>query len=284
MAETIFSGIDRGGPAGIDFRHDRGQSERRAEEREQGEHRQVDLAGFDSVGFAHQPHLGVEHAVLITDSFGRTGRTAGEKDRRKIGGRTVCHFRLTIFDFRLAIGYLRLAIGYFRLPRQPPCDHGTGDGYPDLHAAERGPKDAANELGERDAEQDARPRARHAGKEVAQPHARIDDHRNGAEFEQRKCRGDQRQSLPDHDERPVPPSHAAGGEMRAPCIDLRIELGIGQCQVIDAARGGPAARDFHRGMPGLARGHQRQMTRDVGGVGGHAHQAPALGDGLHKVS
>ena len=71
-------------------------------------------------------------------------------------------------------------------------------------------ENAADELGERDAEQHPGPGAGHAGEEVAQAHAGIDHHRHGAELEKRKGRGDERQALPHHDERAIAGAHARG--------------------------------------------------------------------------
>ena len=157
----------------------------------------------------------------------------------------------------------------------------------------------ADDLGKRDAEQNARLRSRDAGEKVSQAHAGIDHNRDGAEFEKRESRGDQRQALVNHHECPVPWPDTAGQEPRAPRIDLGIELGEGEHQIIDLAGRGPAARYLHRGTGWLARSHPGQVARDVGGLGGHGLQArpnplprkavsnqlhPAFGGGLHNVS
>ena len=137
----------------------------------------------------------------------------------------------------------------------PPRRHRPAGADPHLDAAKRWAKDPANQLGKRDSEQDARPGSRDAGQKVAQPHARIDHHGNRARLEQREYGGDQRQALADHDECPVPGTHAAVGEMRAPGGDLRVEFSEGQRQVVDLAGVRACARDLHRGATRLARGH-----------------------------
>src|SRR5690606_33268231 len=56
------------------------------------------------------------------------------------------------------------------------------------------------------------------------------------------------------------------GQPRAPRVDLGIEFAKCKREVINATVSGASARDFQGGPVGLADRHQRQMTRDVGGV------------------
>ena len=67
----------------------------------------------------------------------------------------------------------------------------------------------------------------------------------------------------------------AGRQPRAPRVDLGVQFRKGEREVIDVTGAGPAAGDLHRRVAGLARGHERQVARDVGGVGGHGFQARA---------
>jgi len=89
-----FRGIDGGGAAGVDFRHDGGHAERGVEEREDREERKIDFAGLDVVGVADQADLGVEHAVFVADAFGGAGGAGGEQHRRQFGGGAVHRLRV----------------------------------------------------------------------------------------------------------------------------------------------------------------------------------------------
>lgn len=78
--------VDGGGARRIDLGHDGRHAERGVEQREDRQHRQVHLAGPDAVGVAHEPHLGVEHAMLVTHALGRAGGAGGEEDGGQVGG------------------------------------------------------------------------------------------------------------------------------------------------------------------------------------------------------
>ena len=81
-----FRGVEGGGAAGVDLRHDRGHAERGVKEREDGQKGQIDFAGRDGVGLADEAHLGLEHPVFIAHAFRRAGGAAGEKHRGQVGG------------------------------------------------------------------------------------------------------------------------------------------------------------------------------------------------------
>ena len=123
------------------------------------------------------------------------------------------------------------------------------------------------QLGEGKPQQHAGSRTRDAREEVFPAHARVNDHRYGAELEEREGGGDQRQALADHHEDAVAALHALALEPDDPRIDLGAEFGEGKRQVVNGAGGGAAARDFHRRIIRLARRHQRQVAGDVGGLG-----------------
>jgi hypothetical protein len=125
----------------------------------------------------------------------------------------------------------------------------------------------AYDLGEGDAEQYARLRAGDAGEKAFQTHAGINYDRNCTNFEKREGSGDQWQALPNHDQGTITRYHTARAEVRGPGFDFGIEGSEGEREIIDVAAGGPAARDFESGVIRLARRHQGQMLRDVGGSG-----------------
>ena len=125
----------------------------------------------------------------------------------------------------------------------------------------------AHDLRPRDAEEHPGLRAGDAGQKTFPPHAGIDDHGHGAEFEEGEGGGDQRQALADQHEDAVAALDALALEPRAPGLDLGLEFGEGKYQVVNGAGGGAAARNFHRRMIRLARRHQRQVAGDVGGRG-----------------
>ena len=97
------------------------------------------------------------------------------------------------------------------------------------------------QLGEGKPQQHAGSRTRDAREEVFPAHARVNDHRYGAELEEREGGGDQRQALADHHEDAVAALHALALEPDDPRIDLGAEFGEGKRQVVNGAGGGAAA-------------------------------------------
>ena len=89
-----FFRVDTGGPAGVELGHNGRHAQRGIEQREDRQHRQVDLAGGDAIGVAHQPHLGVKHAVLVAHALGGAGGAGGEEDGGKVGGAAADRLRV----------------------------------------------------------------------------------------------------------------------------------------------------------------------------------------------
>lgn len=146
---------------------------------------------------------------------------------------------------------------------------GTAGGDADLDGAKGFPVNAADESGERDAEEGAGARAGDAGEEAFQAHAGVDHDGHGAVGEQGEGGGDERQAGAHHDEHAVATTDAAGGEFGLPGGDLGGEFGEGQREVVDVAGARAAARDLERGGVRLPRGHGGEVAGDVGVIRWH---------------
>ncbi len=141
----------------------------------------------------------------------------------------------------------------------------------------------AEQLREGNAEEHAGLRTGHTGQEVFPPHAWIDDHRYGAEFEECESGGNERQSLPDHDEHAIAATNATVCQFVYPRIDFLIQLGERERQVVDCAGRGSAAGNLDRCLIRLTCSHQRQMAGDVGRLSHRAKLAFPSGFGFEQV-
>ena len=200
--------------------------------------------------------------MFVAHALRGSGGTRGEQHRGEVSGAAGHQF-----CFRT------LAPG---LPCQP-SSHGIAGGDPDGDGTKRPAKQPADDLGPRDAHQDAGQGAGDAGEEVTPTHAGVDHHGNGAEFEQSEGRGDERQPLAHHDQRAVAGPYTTSSESGAPGVHLGVEFGEAEDEVVDVAGARAAAGHLDGRLIGLACRHQRQMARDVGGLDGHVPRLAQFG-------
>ena len=73
----------------MDRGNDGGQAQRGVKQREQGQQRQIELAGTNVVGSTDEADLGVEVAVFVDDAFGGSRGTRSKKNSCEIGGAAV---------------------------------------------------------------------------------------------------------------------------------------------------------------------------------------------------
>jgi hypothetical protein len=206
--------------------------------------------------------LGVEVTVFVDDSFGGSGGAGGEKNSRKIGG--------------AAVSEQGRRGGKLRTRQRETGRKRTAGGDANIYRGKRSPADMAKEARERETDQGARSGTLDAGEEIFEPHAGIDDDRNGAERKKRKGCGDEREALADHDQGAVTGLDASVGEFFLPCGDLCGEFGKREGKIIDVARGGTAAGDFEGGGRGRGRSHEPEVAGDVGVGGGSDHRGAGL--------
>ena len=160
-------GIESGGALGVDLGNDGGQAQCGVEQREDRQQRQIDLAGTNVVGGADEADLGVEVTVFVDDAFGGSRGTRSKKNSRKIGGAAV--------NERSRRGRKS------RTGKRETRRKGTAGGHANFHRGKRSPADVAKEARERQADKRAGTRTLDAGEEIFEPHAGINDDRNGTD-------------------------------------------------------------------------------------------------------
>ena len=236
----------------IHVRDDRGQAERRIEQCERRECRQIDAAGSDAESVAQHADLRHEMPVAVDHALGHAGRAAGEQDRGHFVGLRVGELRAGLrtraFDLR------QRGVG------QPAARAGS-----DAHA--RGTRPAqqhARDVRQRDADESLGPGFVQALLQCALVDARIDQHRHGAGLEQREHQQEELRRRPHHQHGARAADDAVPRQARRDGVAARVELRIGQRSVVAAV----AARAAHRHLVGT---FARQARQRCGDVAGFAH-------------
>ena len=206
--------------------------------------------------------MGVKVTVFVDDAFGGSRGTRRKKNSREIGG--------------AALNEQGGRGRKWCTRKRETGRKRTAGGDANIYRGERSPADMAKQARERETDQGARAGTLDAGEKIFEPHAGIDDDRNGAERKKCKGGGDEREALADQDQGAVTRLDASVGEFFLPCGDLSGEFGKRERKIINVARGGTAAGDFEGGDRGRGRSHEPEVAGDVGVGGGCDHRGAGL--------
>ena len=238
-------GIHRPRAGEVHFRDDGGHAERRGEQGEEREGREVDLAGLYAVDLLQRPDLRGEVAVVVDGALGRPGAAAGEED----GGYVLCLGR-----GRLEGGVVPVLVDHpgkgGSLPEEAGAyRHAGADGV--LPPAEEEPCQVR--LG--DADERVRLGLGKALPEVLDPQPRIDQHRDGADLEEGEGEGEELRARSHHEHGAHAAADAAGDQPPGYPVAQPVELREAHAPVL------PGEDDRLRVR--LALRHLRQVCGDV---------------------
>src|SRR5262249_6975345 len=149
-------------------------------------------------------------------------------------------------------------------PAAPEQSRSDGDAQPDT--LPRPAEQHAGEVGPGDADEGLRPGLAEADLEVADAHAWVDEHDDGAELEQGEGQGVELQAGRHHDHGRNAAADAELVEPTCQAIALTVELGESPAALPPRRRAGRPARLDQRGLVGAASGLLDQWGSDVHGV------------------
>ena len=239
------------GPGGVHVGNHRGEPQRRIEQRERRERRQVHAAGLQAEGVAQQLDLGDEMTMAVHHALRHAGGAAGEQDAGDIVGRRVRELRA-----RPGAAHLDL--------RQRGATPGPAraDSH-DLLRRLRPAQHAARELGQRDADEGFGLGFVQALLQRAAVDAGVDQYRNGAGLEQREHQQEELRRGPHHHHRAAAAADAVGAQTGRDGIAAGIELRVGELAGVAAGAVGAA----HGHAVGLLAGQPGQAGGDVARIG-----------------
>ena len=245
-------------PRRVHVRDHRGQPQRRVEQRERWEGRQVHPTRFHAEGTAQQLDLADEVAVAVDDALGHAGGAAGEQDRRHVLAIGVGQHRPSAGASALQRGQRGAAPAEAAADRHQP----GGRRRPAQHQPRH--------MRQRNADESLRLRLVQALLQRAPVDARIDQHRHCAQLEQREHQQEELRRRPHHHHRAHatadPVAGQAGGHGITAGVQLTVIEGdiVGGHAVAGAAAAGAADGD-------LVGAFTRQFRQPCGDIAGSVH-------------
>ena len=252
---------------GIHVRNEAGQAQRRIEQGKRREGREIHATGFDPECGAQHLDLGEEMPMPVDHAFGHAGAAAGEQDRRDVIRCGGCQLRAGLRTHRFNLRQRGI---------RQQCDATCGD--PQRHR--RCPaQHRLGQQGQRNPDERHRHCLREALLERALVDARIDQHRHRTELEQCEHHQKELRRRSQHHHAATACDHTARGEARGNRIAARIQLGIGQRDIVASTT--PRAANRHP-----FRAFARQSWQGRGDVAGLVHGgiiACGRGDLSHRA-